>query len=167
MSNIEGLKRGLARAWDTVAEGWHELTNRAGEAITRFNPVARSGELETRDEQRLAASVRWGVLAAEVAVRDENVEVTLEVPGMNGDDFDISVVDDLLVVRGEKRMERNSSHGQFHVMERAYGRFERAIALPVAVEQNGAQADYERGVLRITLPRAAHARARRIPVSAA
>lgn len=165
MSNIDGLKRGLARAWDTVADGWHELTTRASEAITRFNPVAREGELETRDEQRLASSARWGVLAAELAVRDEDVEVTLEVPGMDIDDFDISVVEDVLVVRGEKRVERDTSHGRFHVMERAYGRFERAIGLPVAVEQDGASADYRRGVLRITLPRASHAKLRRIPVT--
>ena len=167
MNSISDLRRGVARAWDSVTEGWHELTQRAGDALTRFNPVAGAGELETRDEQRLAAGTRWSVLAAELALHDDSVEVTLEVPGMEAGDFEISVVDDLLIVRGDKRVERSRQHGQYHVMERAYGRFERAIGLPVAVDEHSAKADYRRGVLRITLPRAASSKIRRIPVQSA
>ncbi|MBK6658803.1 MAG: Hsp20/alpha crystallin family protein [Proteobacteria bacterium] len=167
MSGIEEIKRGLSRAWDSVAEGWRELTQRASEAITRFNPVHRSDEQDLEQRQLLAASSRWGVLAAEVRLEDDAVKVSLEVPGMDPDDFRIDVVDDLLVVRGEKRIERRTERGQYHVLERAYGSFERAIALPVAVDENHASANYERGVLHLSLPRAAHTRARKIPVRGA
>lgn len=167
MSSIEDIKRGLSRAWDSLADGWRELTQRAGEAITRFNPIHRSDEQDLGQRQLLAASCRWGVLPAEVRLDGEAVEVSLEVPGMNADDFHIDVVDDLLVIRGEKHIQRRAERGQYHVLERAYGSFERAIALPVAVDENQASARYERGVLHLTLPRAAHTRTRRIPVRSA
>jgi len=164
MSNMTEIKRGLTRAWDSVAEGWRELTGRAAEAITHFNPVHRASEDERGDAQLQAATCRWGVLPAEVRLDGEAVHVTLEVPGMNADDFHIDVVENLLVVRGEKRVERSTERGQYHVLERAYGSFERAIPLPVTVDEEGARASYDRGVLHLTLPRAAHLRARRIPV---
>lgn len=167
MSSIEDIKRGLSRAWDSLAEGWRELTQRAGEAITRFNPVHRSDEQDLGQRQLLAASCRWGVLPAEVQLDADAVEVSLEVPGMNAEDFHIDVLDDLLVIRGEKHVERRAERGQYHVLERAYGSFERSIPLPVAVDEGKARASYERGVLHLTLPRAAPARARRIPVQRA
>lgn len=164
MSTVDELKQGLARAWDGIAEGWRDFTTRAGDALTRFNPVHRSDGGDAREQGVSSASNRWGVLAAEVKVSDVAVEVTLECPGMNEDDFSIDVIEDVLVIRGEKHVERQQSSGRFHIMERAYGRFERALRLPVAVEHQGGQARYQRGVLLVTLPRAAHARLRRIPV---
>jgi HSP20 family protein len=164
MSTVHDLKQGLARAWDGIAEGWRDLTARAGDALTRFNPVHRSEGGDEREQSVSSASSRWSVLAAEVKVSDDAVEVTLECPGMNEDDFSIDVAEDVLVIRGEKHVEQQRSSGRFHIMERAYGSFERALRLPVAVEQQGGQANYRRGVLHITLPRAAHARLRRIPV---
>jgi HSP20 family protein len=60
--------------------------------------------------------------------------VSLEVPGMSSDDFHIDVVDEHLVVRGEKRLSSEEARGRFYVMERAYGSFERAMPLPAPVE---------------------------------
>jgi HSP20 family protein len=166
MSNLDNLRRGLSQAWDTVAEGWREFTERAGGALTRFNPVHRTSDIETQADRKVAASPRWGILAAEVALTDDAVEVSLEAPGMDAEDFHIDVVDDVLVVRGEKRVESDGMRGRFHVMERAYGSFERAMRLPVAVDESAAKADYKRGVLNISIPRAVHSKARRIPVRA-
>ncbi len=56
-------------------------------------------------------------------------------------------------MRGEKKVQRERTRGEYHVMERAYGRFERALRLPAAVDETGAQASYKRGVLRISVPR--------------
>lgn len=166
MSTLEELRRGIAHAWDSLAEGWRDFTARAGDALTRFNPIHRVDDDGSQDDSRMAAAARWGVLAAEVTVGDDDVALSLEVPGMNPDDFHIDIVEEVLVIRGEKRIERDSTRGRIHVMERAYGQFERAIRLPVAVDPAGAQANYERGVLRVRIPRAAHARGRRIEVRA-
>ena len=83
---------------------------------------------------------------------------------MDKDDFDISVVDDYLVVRGQKHMDRERSEGRFHIMECAYGRFERVIELPVHVDDAQASARYRHGVLSVTLPKSKSAIRRQITV---
>lgn len=166
MSTLDQLREGLNRAWESVAEGWQELRGRAGHALTHFTPSRSKGELETAQEQLVGNSSRWGLLAAEVSENDSEVIVRLEAPGMESQDFDLQVVDDILVVRGEKSVEREEQRGRYYVTERAYGRFERAIPLPSPVEESRAGASYKRGVLRITLPKSARARARRIKVEA-
>ncbi|MEQ8234092.1 MAG: Hsp20/alpha crystallin family protein [Gammaproteobacteria bacterium] len=167
MSTLQDLKHGLSRAWDGIAEGWRDFTARAGDALTRFNPVHRASGGDEARARHVAAGSRWGVLAAEVKVDDDSVEVTLECPGMDEDDFTIDVLDDVLVVRGEKHIEQERTQGRFHVMERAYGSFERALRLPVAVDESGGRASYRRGVLHVHLPRAVHTRVRKIPVQGA
>jgi HSP20 family protein len=84
---------------------------------------------------------------------------------MEPDKFDIDVVDNYLVVRGEKRVQQEQREGRFHVMECAYGRFERALPLPVEVEGHKATARYRRGVLTVSLPKHERARARRIQIN--
>jgi HSP20 family protein len=102
----------------------------------------------------------WGVLAAEVSDDGDKVVVRLEAPGMAKDDFDLQVMDGYLVVRGEKRLEREETKGRYHVTECAYGHFERAIPLPDEVDTAKASASYKRGVLRVELPKdASHRRA--------
>jgi len=164
MSTLNQIREGLTRAWETVTEGWRELVERAGDSLTRFHPRESDGELETREERISQRSVRWGVLAAEVKVNDDEVEVAIEVPGMDADDFELHVSDDVLVVHGEKKVQRERKQGRFHIMERAYGAFERAVRLPVPVDESGAQASYTRGVLHIVLPRTETHKVRRIKV---
>ena len=116
-------------------------------------------------EQRIAhRSTRWGVLAAEVKIDGDEVVVDIEVSGMEAEDFEIRVVDDVLVVHGEKKVSRERTAGQFHIMERAYGVFERAVRLPVPVDEDTAKASYKRGVLHIALHRSAAHKVRRIEV---
>ncbi len=165
MSTLDHLKGGLSRAWETVSEGWRELVERAGDALTRFQPGHTRGDVETAEDRTARAGARWGLVAAEVVLGDDEVEVEMEIPGMDANDFDIQIVDDVLVVRGEKRVQRERKRGEFHVMERAYGRFERALRLPAAVDEGRAEASYTRGVLRLRIPRTTPvAKSRRIEV---
>ena len=165
MSTLRQLRSGFSRALDTLNEGWNELVERTGSALTRFH-LPRSGSgVETPEDRVARDGVRWGVLAAEISVDEESVRVAIEIPGMDKKSFDIQLTDDVLVVRGEKNVERESTQGRYYVMERAYGRFERAIELPVPVTDSGVKAEYKRGVLRVTLPRRADAKVRRIEVS--
>ncbi len=152
MATLQQLRQGLGEMWSSVVEGWQRLTERAASAVTRFSLPSRDRDDDLLPELR-QRSVGWGVLAAEVFDDDSRVVVRMEVPGMKRGDLEVEVMDDLLVVRGSKRMERESSHGRYHVLECAYGRFERAIPLPARVDENGARAKYRRGVLRIELPK--------------
>ena len=166
MATFEQLRRGVSRALDTVAEGWQHLVERAGHALTWFRPIHERGELDTVEDQIVRRASRWGLLAAEVEEQADEVVVRLEVPGMEADAFELAVVDDYLVVRGEKRAAREERRGQFHVMECAYGAFERAVPLPVPVDEEKAKARYRKGVLTVRLPRTTAGRRRRIDVEA-
>jgi len=165
MSTLAYLGQGLDRAWESLAEGWHQLRQRASQAITRFQPFRKGrGEVRSAEDELMQQALHWGVVAAELEERDDEIIVRLEAPGLEPGDFDINVVDDLLLVRGEKRMEREQKRGKYHIMECAYGSFERTIPLPRAVDVSGVKARYRRGVLTVRLPIAESARVRRIQV---
>lgn len=163
MSTLSQIREGLSQAWDTLADGWHDLRERATHALTRFHP-RQQGELHKADEYIIQHASRWGLLAAEVSENDHQVVVKLEVPGMDPEDFEIQVLDNYLVIRGEKHLEREGHKGRYYMMERAYGSFERAIPLPTEVQQNEARATYRHGVLRVELPKSKQSRRRRIEV---
>lgn len=161
MSTLEELRGGLGRLWDSVTEGWRYLASRASGALTRFRPN------RSRNEDKLpeVISSGWGLLTAELYEDDEHVEVRLEAPGMEPEDFDVSISDDVLVVRGEKHYQRERDVDGYRIAECAYGTFERAIPLPEGVDADHVKARYRRGVLHITMPRTAVNRPRRIRIT--
>lgn len=167
MSTIHQLREGLNDAWGSLVDGWQRLYRRAASAITRFSPGEKgAGRNHPASGQDIAVrSAGWGVLAAEVFDDDDMVVVRLEAPGMEKSDFDLQVLDNYLVVRGEKQVEREHTQGHYHVTECAYGSFERAIPLPEEVEGGKANATYSHGVLRVELPKAESRRRRKIRVN--
>lgn len=161
MTTLQQIKSGMSQAWDTLVDGWQHLYRRAANAITRFS----RGDADSAEQQELALrSSGWGVLAAEVFDDDEKVAVRIEAPGMDGADFDIQVVDNYLVISGQKKVESERTEGRYHILERAYGRFERAIPLPEEVEADEASASYKHGVLKVELPKSSARRRRKIEV---
>jgi HSP20 family protein len=165
MSTLEHFRQGLNHFWDGIAEGWQQLRERAGQAVTRFNPIRRQqGEVETVEDQIMLRGSRWGLLTAEVEERDQEVVVRLEAPGMEADDFELSVQDNYLVVSGAKHARREHKEGRYHIMECAYGHFERAIPLPAGVDEEKTRARYKKGVLTVSLPKLAGTQRRRIDI---
>jgi HSP20 family protein len=162
MSTLSQIREGFSHAWNSLAEGWHDLRERASHALTHFQ--LKKSEAESDDGKAVYSASRWGLLAAEVGEDDKQVLVQLEAPGMEPGDFEIQVVDNYLVVRGEKRLEREAYQGHYYMMERAFGSFERAIPLPAEVDESRASAKYRRGILRISLPKSQRSRMRRIEV---
>lgn len=165
MSTLQQFREGVTQAWDMVLDGWRHLYHRAANAITRFTPHRNQGDTAGGDLEEVALrSSGWGVLAAEVFDDQDKVVVRLEAPGMEPGEFRLEVIDDMLVVRGEKRIQRERSEGHYHISECAYGSFERAIALPDAVDSDRADARYSRGILRVELPKSRPEARRRIQV---
>lgn len=162
MSVLTEFKRGLEQAWDSLAAEWRELRSRAAGALTRFSRTAKSEP--PAEATGDLPPMEWGLLAVDVFDDDERVVVRLEAPGMRKEDFRLEVRDDVLWVEGEKRFEREATRGRYRLMQCAYGRFQRAIGLPVAVRGDKARATYRDGVLRVELPKAENALVRRIPV---
>ena len=166
MATLRQISEGMGEAWEGLMDGWRRLYRRAAGAITRFGPGARDRRTADTQQSREIAirSAGWGVLACEVYDDEDRVVVRLEAPGMEKDDFNLQVLEDHLVVRGEKQMERERSEGGYHITECAYGSFERAIPLPAGVETDAASASYRHGVLRVELPKSAAHRRRSISV---
>lgn len=162
MSTLHQLREGLNQAWDNLVDGWQRLYRRAANAITRFTPAKQAGE--SAGQELAVRSSGWGVMASEVFDDDDKIVVRVEAPGMEKNDFDLQWMDGYLVIRGEKRIERESTEGHYRVTECAYGQFERAIPLPEEVEIDKAHASYKNGVLRVELPKSARNRRKKVAV---
>jgi HSP20 family protein len=163
---MDDIKHGFGSLWDTVTEGWTRLRDSAGSALTRFKP-GDSSNLPARgdiDDAGFLPSQSWAMLGGDVFEDDERLVVRLEVPGMDKKDFQIDVVGDSLIVRGEKRFERESTEGRWRVMQCAYGSFHRTVPLPVGVKGASARAVYKDGVLKVELPKSEPGRPRAITV---
>ncbi|NJM29598.1 MAG: Hsp20/alpha crystallin family protein [Rhizobiales bacterium] len=87
------------------------------------------------------------------------LEVTAELPGVDAKDVDVEFRDGMLTIRGEKKQERQEGGNKnLRILERSYGMFERSFALPVDVEADKIAADFEKGVLKVVLPKAPQAK---------
>ena len=93
--------------------------------------------------------------SVEVVQSDKDVRVSAELPGLDEKDVEVLVDDDVLTIRGEKKSETEDKDRRF--CERYYGRFERVIPRPLAVEEDRAEASFNNGVLTVTLPKSAKA----------
>lgn len=108
-----------------------------------------------------------GVLMPRINVSEtENqIRITAEMPGVAEDDVDITLDEDLLTIRAEKRTEAKEDKENYHFTERSFGQFQRSIRVPHSINPDDVHADMANGVLTITLPKnAAKDQARRIKV---
>ena len=94
------------------------------------------------------------VPALDVKEDEQNVIVTAELPGIDRNDVEISVQEDMLEIRGHKSEEQKRDEENYHMVERSYGAFARRISLPCEVDSEQAQATMEHGVLTLRLPKA-------------
>ena len=135
----EKIGREISRTWDSLSEGWRELLSRRSDSLTKF----------THHKEETG----------------KDVLVRIELPGMDKDDCQIIIDGNTLYLSGEKRFERETSDSTYHVMERAYGSFQRAIPLPRSVNIEKAQASFKNGVLTVRLPKEGKEQARSLSVS--
>ncbi len=99
-----------------------------------------------------------------VSETENEIRVTAELPGVDLDDLEVDVADDMLVIRGEKRLERSDEDENYHFVERAYGTFQRTVQLPFSAHPDQVQASFDNGVLTITIPKSNEQRTHRIDV---
>jgi HSP20 family protein len=102
-----------------------------------------------------------------VWANEEHALITAEVPGIDVDDVEISVVGDTLTLSGERPVHEVGNGVQFHRRERWHGTFSRTLQLPFRIDADGVEANYVNGVLQMTLPRAEEDRPRQISVNVA
>lgn len=105
--------------------------------------------------------------ALDVEETDEAFTLHVELPGVNADDVDLSIEDNVLSVAGQRDFYNDKSAEGFRRVERRFGRFHRAIRLPDRVDADKISAQYRDGLLTVTVPKAESAKPRRIKVNAA
>ena len=107
----------------------------------------------------------WG-FPLDVTENDDTFTVKAAVPGMNPDDLDITISDNVLTIKGETRSEESREEEKVHLRERRFGSFMRSISLPTPVESDNVDATYENGVLTLSIPKAEAVKPKRISVKA-
>jgi len=103
--------------------------------------------------------------SVDVIEDQDSVVVKAEMPGMKKDDVKISVQDNVLTLKGEKKQEKEEKEADCHRIERSYGSFCRSFQLPTAVRTDKIKASYKDGVLSITLPKTEEVKPKEIPIS--
>ena len=103
--------------------------------------------------------------ALDVHDEKDNLVVHLELPGMKKEEINISLHDGALTVSGERKQEREQKEGESFRSERYFGKFQRSVTLPAAVDAKNVKASYKDGLLTIHLPKAEEAKPKQIAVN--
>jgi HSP20 family protein len=143
------LGRGISRAWEGLTEGWREVLTRSNDALTHFARAAKQNKSDDANED----FPQWALLASELWETALSVIVRIEMPGMNKEDIDVSIYPGGLHIRGEKRSAGDHQGRLYHLMERAFGRFERTISLPSNIDAARAEISYQDGVITVIVPK--------------
>ena len=117
---------------------------------------------EGRDESLTTSSF---APAVDVYEDEHKVTLKIEVPGIDEKDIDIRVENNTLTVHGERKIEKDEKEENYRRVERQYGSFTRTFTLPASVDSENVSASYEKGVLKINLPKKAEAKPKQIKVN--
>ncbi|MEO6056805.1 MAG: Hsp20/alpha crystallin family protein [Gemmatimonadales bacterium] len=116
-----------------------------------------------QSEENGALTSSW-LPACDVFEDQDAVKIVAEIPGVGPEDVKISLENNLLTIRGEKKQQAEEKTERVHRYERSYGAFERTFSLPTTVDPDRIAAAYEQGILTVSIPKAERARPREIPV---
>jgi HSP20 family protein len=96
----------------------------------------------------------------------DSLVVKVEAPGMDQKDIQISLQENLLTIKGEKKQEKEEKDERYHRVERSYGSFTRSVRLPVGVDASKVTAAFKNGLLTVTMPKTVAAKGTTIPIKA-
>ncbi len=102
--------------------------------------------------------------AVDLVEKGDAFVANVELPGVSKEDVKITLQENVLTIRGEKKEEKESKDSNYHRLERSYGSFQRSFSLPAAVKADAVEAAYRDGILTITLPKAEEVKRRQIEV---
>jgi HSP20 family protein len=111
------------------------------------------------------AARRW-IPAMDLVETDDHLVLKADLPGLDKDDVDIEIKDGVLTVSGERRTAHEDSSNGYHRVERAYGRFSRSLSLPQGIDADQVQAEFDKGVLEVRIPKPAERKPHRVQIGA-
>lgn len=145
--------------------------------LTKWDPFKDLLSLQDRMNRLFDESVRnvkpgdealssaiWSP-AVDIYETDDEVVVKAELPEVNQKDIDIQIENNTLILRGERKFNKETKKENFHRIERAYGTFSRSFTLPGTIDQEKISADYKDGILKISMPKREETRPKQIKVA--
>lgn len=153
-----------------LADNWNAFRNQIEEIFDRFSDGFGSvalkpfADLENAWQRNIGG---FASLAVDVAEDDKAYTITAELPGVSEKDVDVSVHDGMLVIKGEKRQEKEEKSKDRYVSERSYGAFQRMFSLPAGTDEGKVAAEFHNGILTVTVPKAQSHNVRKVDVKAA
>jgi HSP20 family protein len=127
-----------------------------------FDDVYRPARTGSEDDWALGGT--WAP-AVDIFEHQGNIVLRAELPGVDAKDVDIRLENNILTLRGERKLDSEVKRENYHRVERSYGSFSRSFTLPMAVDQGKISADYKDGVLNVTLPKREEAKPKQISIS--
>ncbi|VVO18881.1 Hsp20/alpha crystallin family protein [Pseudomonas fluorescens] len=116
-----------------------------------LSPFSRSAfDLEPFWRREL---IGHGIPAVDIAEKEKSYEISAELPGLDEKNIEIKLSDSSLIIRGEKKEDREENRKGYHLSERRYGSFERVFNLPKGVDADRIEAHFSKGVLTVSLPK--------------
>ena len=145
-------------------------------SITHYDPFRDLRTLQDEVNRLFSTSfsrsfgddgIARGAWTPGVDIYENKDEIVLEaeLPGMKREDFELTIENNVLTLRGERRFEKKDESDSYHRVERAYGAFSRSFTLPQTVSSEGVTAEYKNGVLRVVLKKREEVKARRIEIA--
>lgn len=122
------------------------------------------GDLFTPHEDTTNMEDTSWVPTVDISETENGYEIRAELPGVSEDDVNVSVTDNVLTVKGEKRQEEETEGKNYHRVERRYGSFQRSFSLPRHIETDAIKAKFKEGVLTLGIPKAEVAKPTEIPI---
>jgi HSP20 family protein len=142
-------------------------------ALVRWDPVQELDSFDS-DLNRLFdaffgarpanGGVRRWLPPMDLVETDEHLVLKADLPGLERDDVNIEIKDDVLTISGERKAEHEERRGGYHRVERAYGGFSRSLSLPHGTDADQVQAEFDKGVLEIRIPKPAERKAHRVQI---
>jgi HSP20 family protein len=146
-------------AWDvTPWKPFREL-----ERVRREMDRLWDSFFEERPTRRVEEVREW-LPSVDIAETEKDIVVRAEIPGIDPKDIDISLANDLLTIKGEKKQEKEEKEENYHLVERSYGAFTRSVRLPGEVQNDKISASYKNGILKVTLPKSEEAKKKEIRI---
>jgi HSP20 family protein len=140
---FDSLHREVERRFDDFGRGWGWSPFRS--PMFGMEPFGRR-------------ELTWGrAPVVDVAERENEYEITAELPGMEEKDIELTVSDDVLKIKGERKEEKEEKNKDYHISERRYGSYQRSFRLPEGVDDSKIEAKFKNGLLTVTLPKTAEA----------